>query len=324
MEKVLMEHPQGHQVIHHIGTTLQANAEGLFEIERHMVDWAKRTYGMIEHGAAAVVQEVEDLAARAIGEGKTLVQHADGTLVAHEPGPDVQPVEIHMQPAGAIMVRAGGTDDAPLFNVLRADGKQLNTDPVDEAAGQQLLLDNPLPAPPVDAAGLRTDGPTLAEYVKAGYAAVSYPPAGYAAKPDLTTAALTGAASGPAAGPGDAAPLAVQAAAGEKVGDFLPDTGKSVPLVDGSNVVETVDPMPPLAPTAAAALAQVVADGEKVKNVASSDIAVAAAVTEPEPAQVAQAAPETVDKAVESGDEEPTVAEKSPAAEPLVDGSKAT
>jgi hypothetical protein len=36
--------------------------------------------------------------------------------------------------------------------------------------------------PPVDAAGMRTDGPTLDEYVKAGYSADSYPPRGYADK----------------------------------------------------------------------------------------------------------------------------------------------
>ena len=34
------------------------------------------------------------------------------------------------------------------------------------------------PAP----AALRTDGPTLAEYVAAGYSAANYPPSGYAAK----------------------------------------------------------------------------------------------------------------------------------------------
>lgn len=38
------------------------------------------------------------------------------------------------------------------------------------------------PAPPVNAEGLRTDGPTLAEYVAKGYDAANYPPAGYAAK----------------------------------------------------------------------------------------------------------------------------------------------
>ena len=38
--------------------------------------------------------------------------------------------------------------------------------------------------PPVDADGLRLDGPTLAEFVAAGYSAENYPPEGYAAKPD--------------------------------------------------------------------------------------------------------------------------------------------
>lgn len=34
---------------------------------------------------------------------------------------------------------------------------------------------------------LRTDGPTLEEYVAAGYLAENYPPAGYAAKPSAST-----------------------------------------------------------------------------------------------------------------------------------------
>src|SRR5689334_7077706 len=37
-------------------------------------------------------------------------------------------------------------------------------------------------APPVDAEGLRTDGPTIAEWVAAGYRASAYPPSGYASK----------------------------------------------------------------------------------------------------------------------------------------------
>lgn len=38
-------------------------------------------------------------------------------------------------------------------------------------------------SPPVNAEGLRTDGPTLAEYVAEGYKAESYPPEGFAVKP---------------------------------------------------------------------------------------------------------------------------------------------
>jgi hypothetical protein len=46
------------------------------------------------------------------------------------------------------------------------------------------LAANAEPAkPPVNEEGLRLDGPTLEEYVKAGYKAESYPPKGYAAKP---------------------------------------------------------------------------------------------------------------------------------------------
>jgi hypothetical protein len=37
--------------------------------------------------------------------------------------------------------------------------------------------------PPTNTEGLRLDGPTLEEYVKAGYKAENYPPKGYAAKP---------------------------------------------------------------------------------------------------------------------------------------------
>ncbi len=44
---------------------------------------------------------------------------------------------------------------------------------------ENVLVDAP---PPRDAKGLRLDGPTLAEFVKAGYAATSYPPKGYADK----------------------------------------------------------------------------------------------------------------------------------------------
>lgn len=36
----------------------------------------------------------------------------------------------------------------------------------------------------VDEAGLRTDGPTLEEYVEAGYKAENYPPDGYAPRVD--------------------------------------------------------------------------------------------------------------------------------------------
>lgn len=39
----------------------------------------------------------------------------------------------------------------------------------------------PAPAPLVNAQGLRTDGPTLAQWLKAGYTAKGYPPQGYAA-----------------------------------------------------------------------------------------------------------------------------------------------
>lgn len=37
-------------------------------------------------------------------------------------------------------------------------------------------------APPTDADGLRLDGPTLEEYVSAGYKVENYPPSGYAAR----------------------------------------------------------------------------------------------------------------------------------------------
>lgn len=43
----------------------------------------------------------------------------------------------------------------------------------------------PVPEPPpqpLNADGLRTDGPTIAEFVQAGYLASNYPPAGYASR----------------------------------------------------------------------------------------------------------------------------------------------
>lgn len=44
-----------------------------------------------------------------------------------------------------------------------------------------------------DSDGLRTDGPTVAEYVAAGYRAENYPPQGYASRstPDEITAAVS-------------------------------------------------------------------------------------------------------------------------------------
>jgi hypothetical protein len=38
--------------------------------------------------------------------------------------------------------------------------------------------------PEPDSSGLRTDGPTLAQWLKAGYIADAYPPPGYAVRPD--------------------------------------------------------------------------------------------------------------------------------------------
>ncbi|MDE2097470.1 MAG: hypothetical protein KGL39_09515 [Patescibacteria group bacterium] len=48
-------------------------------------------------------------------------------------------------------------------------------------------------SPLVNADGLRTDGPTLAEYVAAGYKAESYPPQGYAPKLEPPQGVNTGA-----------------------------------------------------------------------------------------------------------------------------------
>ena len=39
-----------------------------------------------------------------------------------------------------------------------------------------------IPEPPLDENGLRLDGPTVAEYVQAGYSVDNYPPAGYASR----------------------------------------------------------------------------------------------------------------------------------------------
>jgi hypothetical protein len=45
-------------------------------------------------------------------------------------------------------------------------------------------------APPPKDAPLRTDGPTLAEYVAAGYKAENYPPTGFAVKPAANASSL--------------------------------------------------------------------------------------------------------------------------------------
>jgi len=45
-------------------------------------------------------------------------------------------------------------------------------------------------APPPKDAPLRTDGPTLAEYIAAGYKAENYPPIGFAAKPAANASSL--------------------------------------------------------------------------------------------------------------------------------------
>ena len=50
------------------------------------------------------------------------------------------------------------------------------------------IADKVLPLSEVPATPtLRTDGPTLKEYVAAGYSADTYPPAGYAARADAPT-----------------------------------------------------------------------------------------------------------------------------------------
>lgn len=50
---------------------------------------------------------------------------------------------------------------------------------------QPALEDADKPAP-TNADGLRTDGPTLAEYLEAGYTADTYPPKGYASREPVT------------------------------------------------------------------------------------------------------------------------------------------
>ncbi len=45
------------------------------------------------------------------------------------------------------------------------------------------------PKPKAEPETLRTDGPTLAEYVAAGYKAENYPPRGYASKEPVAAAA---------------------------------------------------------------------------------------------------------------------------------------
>ncbi|RUW55604.1 hypothetical protein EOA32_00875 [Mesorhizobium sp. M1A.F.Ca.ET.072.01.1.1] len=51
-----------------------------------------------------------------------------------------------------------------------------------DAAPDQYKLADETPAAAVDPVALRDDGPTIAEYVAAGYPASKYPPQGYASK----------------------------------------------------------------------------------------------------------------------------------------------
>lgn len=69
--------------------------------------------------------------------------------------------------------------------------KQVSSLPVDvvdapeaapEAEAPEAVVESPVVEIVQPKTGLRLDGPTLAEYVAAGYDAANYPPAGYAAK----------------------------------------------------------------------------------------------------------------------------------------------
>jgi len=61
------------------------------------------------------------------------------------------------------------------------------------------LVGTTLIDPDADDAGLRTDGPTIEEFVAAGYPAANYPPRGYASRStekEISTAIATAATNG--------------------------------------------------------------------------------------------------------------------------------
>lgn len=82
----------------------------------------------------------------------------------------------------------------------------------------------PKPAPPMNAEGLRLDGPTLAEFVKAGYPAENYPPHGYASLEPAAAAPAPIPAASPAVAEPAPAPAAAPAAA--PAVDEIPTLGK--------------------------------------------------------------------------------------------------
>ena len=95
------------------------------------------------------------------------------------------------------------------------------------AWNQDEMAKNPIPRPAAAApswAKLREDGPTLEEFVKAGYSAADYPPPGYAAKPVTTSAEIAAATPLPA---NVAAPVS-----GEPMPDSLPaaPVGQPAPM----------------------------------------------------------------------------------------------
>jgi hypothetical protein len=79
------------------------------------------------------------------------------------------------------------TFKAAVAHEHRLHAKDSTADLPEEVAkrliGRDLAEEAKASKPPRNEKGLRTDGPTLEEYVKAGYKAETYPPKGYAATP---------------------------------------------------------------------------------------------------------------------------------------------
>lgn len=117
---------------------------------------------------------------------------ADGAPLAVAPGTQPMPLSIfehwYSKANGAVLAK-----DQPTVAMSPA-AEQALRDKIRSEERQRLLDEQALAAtgarPPTDSIGLRTDGPTLEEYVERGYSADKYPPLGFAEKDSPALTAL--------------------------------------------------------------------------------------------------------------------------------------
>lgn len=107
-------------------------------------------------------------------------------LSRHEP----TKTKVEVAPAGT--PTAASAPEVPLpitpeaSPVMKAVGESLKTEESKALRDEALALFEATRPRTVTATTLRDDGPTLEEYVKAGYKAENYPPRGYKAKATIT------------------------------------------------------------------------------------------------------------------------------------------